>query len=268
MGFTSYDEIIQAITVNGQGLTFDFFKGPYTPQGAGYWYTLWTIAGMPGAGSAPAAAPGGTSYDQAAGSIYFPDRDPQGTFMLTVGAVSGANATLMIYDRLVGVGGIALSPGGSRNINSVTVPRYNGAGVQAWIEVTTAIASGGAVSLMSYTNQDGVAGRQGVSTGYPFTNSISGTFVGPLPMQTGDTGIRSVEQIAVSTTTAGVANLVLIRPLVYLPLTSSNGWQEKDMVIQIAAMPQLYDGASLGIAIHAGSTAAQSVWGQIGVAWG
>lgn len=271
MGFTSYDEIIEAITVNGQGFTFDFSKGPYTPQGAGYWYTLWTSNGMPGAGSAPAAAPGGTVYDQAAGSINFPDRSPQGTYLLTFGAVANLGATLMLYDRLVGVGGIALSPAGAKTLDTSALPRYTGtdsAGVQAWVEVTTATATaGGTIALSSYTNQDGVAGQSGATIGYPFAASNAGTMVGPLPLQAGDTGIQSIEQVTTATSTAGVVNVVLLRPLVFLPLIA-NGWQEKDMVIQIASMPQLFDGASLGVAVQAASASAITVWGQVGIAWG
>lgn len=268
MGFASYDQIIEAITVNGQGFVFDWGKGPFSPQGAGYWYSLWGAAGVPGGGANPAAAPGGTTYVQAAGSIWFPDRSPQSTYLLTFGGVGSSGGTLMLYDRLVAVGGVALSPAGAKTLTSSALPRYaDGAGVQAWVEVTTATAGGGTIALSSYTNQDGVSGRAGAAVGYPFSASNATTFVGPLPLQSGDTGIRSIEQVTTATSTAGVVNVVLLRPLVFLPV-AANGWQEKDMVIQIASMPQLYDGASLAIALQAGGTAQQQQWGQIGIAWG
>lgn len=267
-GFTSYDDLIDKITVSGQGSTFAFSKGPYTPQGAGVWYTLWTSAGMPGAGSAPASTPG-TVYTQAAGSIYFPNRSPAQTHLLTFGAVANTACTLLLYDRLVGVGGIALSPAAAKTVNTQALPRYSGtnaAGVQAWLEVTTATASSGTVALSSYTNESGVAGRAGAAVGWPFAASNAGTMLGPMPLQAGDTGVRSVETVTTATSTAGVINVVLIRPLVYLPLTANN-WQEKDMVLQIASMPQLYDGASLGVAIQASAASSTTVWGQLGIAW-
>jgi hypothetical protein len=268
-GFTNYEDIITKLTVDGNGFLFDFAKGPFTPQAVCWWYSYWAIDGIPAAGVAPAASPG-TAYVDALGSINFPDRSPDQTHLLTFGAVSTQWGNLVLYDRLVGVGGVTLAPAGAKTINSVALPRYtDGAGVEVWVEVTTvtAGAAAGTVALSSYTNQDGVAGRSGAPIAFPFAASNAATAIGPLPLQAGDTGVRSVEQITTAISTAGVVNVVLLRPLVSLPLSRFQ-WADKDMLQQVAAIPRIYPGASLALLVQNLNNAEVRLWGQLGIGWG
>jgi hypothetical protein len=106
--------------------------------------------------------------------------------------------------------------------NTVTLNRYtSGQGVQA-ILVSQGAYTGNANFTISYTNQDGVAGRtsQVVTTN---TAAVAATIVnsgtatgsrGPfIPLQSGDTGIRSVESITFSSPNGGILSLVLVKPI-------------------------------------------------------
>lgn len=270
-GFASYDDLIAEITA-GKHKTFSFYKVSSAPEAAGVWHSLWKAAGVPGAGADPATTPG-TAYDDTAGSIFFQDEASDQKHIVTLGACANVNCTLMLYDRLVGVSGISLATTGAKTVNSTALPRYSGAnalGVQAWLEVTTATTTTApVVNLNAYTDQDGNTGNSGANLTFPAAATNVDAFIGPLPISNADRGIRSIEAgLNVSTAAAaGVVNVVLIKPLLYLPLIA-NQWNERDCVLQMTSLPRLFDGASLGLAILASGTTATTVWGQIGVAWG
>jgi hypothetical protein len=102
---------------------------------------------------------------------------------------------------------------------------------------------------------------------WPLASSGFGTFLGPLPLQSGDTGVRSVQTITTATSTAGVVSVVLMKPLAY-STDRSNVWQERDTILQFSSLPRIYDGASLALASMPGAVSATSSWGQVGIAWG
>jgi hypothetical protein len=84
----------------------------------------------------------------------------------------------------------------------------------------------------------------------------------------GDKGVRSVETLNVGTAgTAGVVTVLLMQPLAFLPIIA-NQWNERDLVLQLSALPQIYDGASLGLAVLASGTTALNIWGNIRIAYG
>lgn len=142
--------------------------------------------------------------------------------------------------------------------------------IQAWLEVTTASTTTQAVcSMNSYTNQAGVAGRAGGNLTWPAAATVVRAMLGPMPLQAGDTGVRSIEAgINFGTAnTAGVFNAVLLKPLCYLPLIA-NQWNERDVMIQIPALPQIFDAASLGVMIQNTGTTAAVVTGEVRLAYG
>ena len=270
-GFSSYDDMITEITTNGKVFSYQYLKAFVAAQAAGQWMTGWTAVGAPGAGAAPATTPG-TAYGNTAGGITLADTTTDLKALLTFGACATQNSTVMLYDRLVGVSGISIASTGAKTISSTALTRYTGTasvGVQAWLEVTTATTTTAAVvNLNSYTNEGGTAARSGGSYTFPNAAMPAG-FACQLPMQAGDMGLRSVEVgLNVGTaTTAGVVNVVLIRPLTYLPLIA-NQWNERDLVLQLAAMPRVFDQATLGLMLLASNTTATTVWGSLNIAWG
>src|SRR5579872_4347893 len=117
VGFSSYDQLIQAITASGQSDHYDFFKAGTAPTATAVWHTCWADPGAPAAGATPATTPG-TSYSTTAGGIGFPNVSTKTRHMLTFGASAVQNCALMVYDRLVAVSGIGTTTTGSKDRKS------------------------------------------------------------------------------------------------------------------------------------------------------
>jgi len=267
-GFSSYDDLINEITVNGKIYEWFFHKIGSAPEAAGVWHTLWKAAGIPGAGADAAGTPG-DALDDVAGSMFFPDQASDTKHLISVGALANQSLTLMIYDRLVSVGGVSINSTGDKTINSPTLPRYtDGVGVLPIIEVTTVTAAAAVVSVNSYTNTADQTGRAGGSVTFPsaITNVDTMFF---LPLQAGDKGVKAISTINASSTGGGSAAVAvsLVKPLVFLPILASY-WTERDLVLQMTSLPRIYDGASLGLAYLASTTNVANVFGHLRVAYG
>lgn len=273
--FASYDAIINALTL-GQAYPYDFFKiAPSASQGtAGLWQSLWTATGSPGAGSAPASTPG-AAYSQAAGGITFPaPGSSQNKFMTTFGATANQTCVLALYDRLVGVGSVSLTSTGNKTVSSATLPtgRYDSSTTalnnEAWFEVTTASTTTIAVVTMnSYTTGDGTSGQTGTALTFPAAATVL-TWAGKLPLLASKPGIQACSTVNPGTaTTLGVVNFVIKRPLAYLPIISGQ-WNERDMVLQLTALPQILDNATLDFNILAPSGVTTTVWGNLRTVYG
>ena len=98
--------------------------------------------------AAPPAA-----YSANTSAITFPNVSTKQRYAVSFGGVATQSVTLMLHDRLVGVGGLSSASTGSKTVSSASLTRYtSGANVQAWLEVTTASTTTQAVChLLSYT---------------------------------------------------------------------------------------------------------------------
>ena len=285
MGWSSYDDLINQVTVNGkmyQGIHNKYAAGA-TYNGLNVQVSYWQLLGIPGvggngAGGSGTPGAGGTAYTNGDGSLNFPNQSPATKHILSASTTtfntisSTLNNTLTIYDRLVSVGGISLGSVATTNINNVALPRYtSGLDVEAWIEVSAAVSSGTAtVELLSYTNELGVSGRVGSALALPQGAAPVGLMM-PLGLQSGDQGIRTVETFRVtSASSGGTVNLVLLRRLAMVPCIS-NQVNEFDFVTQFPWMPQIFDGASLGYMLQNGNTVGTSsmlMFGAVRVGYG
>lgn len=270
-GFVDYNELIAELTA-GKKFDWDFLKVGPAPQGVGNWCSHWIAGGSPGAGADPPGTPGSARSD-AVGSMNFTAVSPETKHILTLGGVATINCTLMIYDRLVDVGSILTTSTGNKTVNSAALPsgRYdtiaNGlAEVEAWVEVTTATTVTAPTVNMVYTNELGTGSRTGTNLIFPAAATVV-RWMGKLPLQAGDKGIKSVELLNIGVaSTAGAVNIVLLKPIAYLPLIA-NIWNERDMVIQLAGLPRIYDTASLAIAQLATSGVATTIYGKLKMAY-
>lgn len=271
MGFSSYDDIISEITA-GKVTEYSFYKASSAPEAAGVWHTLWKANGNPGAGANPTAFATGMQYIDTAGSMFFNDTTPDTKHIVTFGAAASQNCTLMLFDRLVGYGGISATVQ-ANSLGAITLPRYgvadglNGIGVEAWLELTTASTAAGSMTLSSYTDADGATGQTGPAFVLPATATNVDAMV-KIPLATASRGIRAASTFTVGTSPTGaVMNLILLKPLAFIPLIA-NQWNERDLVLQFTSLPRVWNGASLGLAILASGTTATNVWGNVKVAWG
>jgi len=266
MGFSSYDDLISEITTNGKSLEWKFMKLGAAAQAAGQWESLWYQAGNPGAGGNPAGTPG-TSYSNASGSMHWDDKSTDTKHILTFGGATTHNMTLAVYDRLVAVSGISLASTGAKTVNSTSLPRYtNGIGVEAWLEITTATTTTAPVVNMDYVD-DGDVSRTSPNLTFPAAATVL-RWCGAMPLTAPSKGVKSVTNLNVVTAAAaGACNVVLLYPLAEIPLLA-NIWNERDLVLQLAALPRVYDGASLALMFMASATTAPTIYGRLRLGYG
>lgn len=149
------------------------------------------------------------------------------------------------------------------------LPRYgDGAGVQTFLTATTAGTAGAGTFQNTYTNSANTASRTTPSSPalptntatsplltIPYSGTGSGKYGPFMPLQGGDAGTYSVENIilAGAGVTTGVYNLVYAKPLLTLPMTTVGVAAERDLVNQLPSMPRIYDGACLGWLCYTGA---------------
>lgn len=214
-------------------------------------------------GQTPRFAP----YDATMQGCIWPGDLISGTatkHLLTMSAqTAGATTvpiTLLLVDLLGCYARIDGNTGSAITLaNTLTLPRYtSGTGVMAYSVVAPATTGATAHNcLMTYTNQAPAGSRslpQTVASTVSAVNSHiyhSGTAannIGPfLPLQAGDTGIRSVQtwqQSAANGTASTFTNLVLAKPIMELQLTTQFLLSERDMLNQFPSLPLIQEAAA------------------------
>ena len=277
-GFTSQDNLISAVTVDGKFYRADWQKSTFTTTAhtAGMWYSLFR-----GGGNPPADAILGTGTNLAFQALT--DATTNATGIQHGGAVGGfkvllnaaaqtaaattAPCVLMLVDLLGFYPVTSVTTTGAQTLNNtVTLPRYtDGAGVQAFITPSTVMGAATPSISIGYTNSASTVGRATPAT-LPIGNTAaavtsvvySGTGAGKfgpfIPLQAGDAGIKSVQSISLSASyVSGVLNLVLCRPLLTLPITTLGVTAERDLINQLNSGPRVYDGACLAWLMLAGA---------------
>lgn len=272
-GFSSYQDVINNIS-SGNWRNTSWLRSTISPEVAGTMFTLWEAAG---GGPVSPFSPGiqYTGYPMNSGAIWSDnlDRSPLQKHLLGLEATCTAGTNvLMVYDRLVSVAFQLTGTGpASLTINSAALPRYtDGIGVQAWIEVSTATTTTAPALLVSgYTNHEGTANRVSpFLLSFPAVATNKGYAV-PVPLQAGDRGVRSVQNIQLVTGAAvGTGNLVLIQPLFWINTVSATTAVAKDAILQYTALNRLYDGATLGLIGLSNSTSAITAYGSVKVGMG
>jgi hypothetical protein len=184
--------------------------------------SLWTHIGQPTHGAVPAAA--AVPTNATAGALG--QSTPVGgrTKRLTgVFAASSQTGTFVVYDRLSHQGGLSgtVTTAQTTNLPTAALTRQtNGSGVELWLEIYTAIGATATTVTASYTNQAGTAGQVTIATAFGGVGLQEQDRVIPLPLASGDSGVRAVASVTVlaSTLTAGNFGVTLAKPLVTLPM--------------------------------------------------
>lgn len=168
---------------------------------------------------------------------------------------------------------------------TVGLPRYTtGLGVKQILVPSTVMGAGTPTITVTYTNSAGTGGHTTPSSpSLPISNttspvsqvSYSGTGVGKfgptLPLANGDRGVRVATAIQFNATqTSGVQNLIYVKPLLTLPMTTLGVAAERDLVNQVPSLPRVYDGACLAWMMYAGAATPvnSSFFGHLDFAWG
>ena len=230
--------------------------------------SLWTYDGMPAGGAVPTSA-------------AIPDRSLQGALPFTAATggrdlhLIGASITpltagvYLLYDRLMHIGGLSGTSTADQTVQGATpspaiTRNTGGAGNIAWYEIYTLIGTSSVTLTMTYTNQAGTTGRTG-TINIGATNFREVTRVQRIQLAAGDTGIRAIEKIALSATTATAGNfgITLAQPLAWLPVGAAGtaGW--RDYTTGLPGIPVIDPNACLALMFIPAAATAPEVWGGL-----
>lgn len=162
--------------------------------------------------------------------------------------------------------------------NNVSLTRcISGKGVQI-MAVSVAGRTGGQQFRVNYTNSDGVSGRISqpvtenafsangtIVTSHTALAGTSGCFV---PLQSGDSGVRSIQSVTMLGADVGLFALVLVKPLAQIQIKEITAPYEKDFLISDSILPIIEDDAFLGFTcIPNGSLSGVVLMGDLKVIW-
>jgi hypothetical protein len=250
--------------LEGQSRQYAWRKVPSQVTTAGYWFDLSLSPGNPVPkywfDATPLIAKG--IYQSTDGGLFHgANTAPKNQYLRMTNAMSssgtGLPLPLLLCDFLLYYPSIDDSVLDQQPLdNTVTLPRYtDGKGVQV-IAVTVAGRTGGQDFYFTYTNSDGVAGRTSrtvrqnaisaigtITTSSLITLNMSGNpFIG---LQSGDTGVRSIESVTMLGVDVGLFSLILVKPLARTQIREQTAPVEKDYLISGSDVPEIKDDAYL-----------------------
>lgn len=189
-----------------------------------------------------------------------------------------APCTLEVIDYLAFYPFLGMDSGVQPLTTGITIPRYTQReGVQMMLIEQNSYV-GGATVQITYTNQDGVAGRVTpvmtlnsttvtgtVATSSPNGINMPGVY---LPLQSGDSGVAYPTQIEVIAGDVGVLCIVLVKPIATVALYEVATPSDWDMWGTLGYLPEIRDDAYLNLIMKpAGSASGATLWGNIQTVW-
>ena len=249
MAIASFD---QAIAAAKQYLSVA--KTAVRPSIAASWFSVFDLAGNPGAGvlAGTSTAAGVVPTDATAGcpTINAFDASALGYLWQLEYGCSVA-CRLKLFDMVFKAGAYAFNAAQALTGQPSYASRMPGGSysdTQIWIEAVTAF-TGNLTVTITYTNQSGVTGRTAtLATGTALT-------VGRLmqvPLQAGDTGVLAITNVAGTVATAGTFNVLVLRPLWSGRCRTANDGDVHDFTK--TGMPQVFADSALFLAVAADST--------------
>ena len=269
-----------------------FRKNPAQTTGAGIWFDLSMSPGTPlpnyyigGIATATQMVKTPVLGKIDGGMDCGPDVGPDYKKILHKMLVCTQTATavplpIVLCDYLLCYPFIEQTDGQSSDFtNTATLPRYtDGVGVQM-IAVLQNAQAGGTSFFVTYTNSAGVAGRVS-STVICNSQTVPGTLInspqatatvrGPfIPLQAGDTGVRSIQSVTFTGSDIGLFALVLVKPLLSHQIYDITAPSEFEAVVQRAGdLPVLEDDAFLGmLVLPSGTLSGSAIFGHIQTFW-
>jgi hypothetical protein len=285
MAFRGIKDVVDA-ELNGQVRQYSWRKTPSQVTTAKVWFDLAMSPGNPPPKYWFDAPPGIAKavYQYTDGGLYHgANASPSTKYLRSITAltatVTALPLTLILCDYLLYYPSMDDSITDPQMMdNTVTLPRYtDGTGVQM-IAISVAGRTGGQDFIVSYTNSEGVSGRTSetvrqnaaaaigsIVTSDPATLRSGNPFIG---LQSGDTGVRSIESVQMLGPDVGLFSLVLVKPLATTLLKEISAPVEKDFLIQGEQLPIIQDNAYLGmLCLPQGTLSATALIGDLKVTW-
>lgn len=272
MGWTSQDDLITQLTVNGKGDTVTMTKTLSSAGTAGAWTLLAGHAGYPPAATFTGAdltyVPTDDTWSE--GTVYTGgDVSTATKHFLTAGgcavAAAGAPWYIMAIDLVgfVPLSGTNVSTTGTKTVTMTAIAataskgdRYaNGAGLRLFVAADTAMGANAPTCIVNYLATGGGAGATTTFTstasmgvGQLLNTGAAANKYNPfLPLAAGDTGVSDIVSLVWAGTAHASGSVVigLCKPLWCLPLPATGLYSKMDLVNALPSMRQIKDGANI-----------------------
>lgn len=272
MGWTSQDDLITQLTVNGKGDTVTCTKTLSSAGTAGAWTLLAGHPGYPAAATFTGAdltyVPTDDTWSE--GTVYTGgDVSPATKHFLTAGgavvAAAGAPWYIMAIDLVgfVPLSGTNVSTTGTKTVTMTAIgataskgDRYpNGQGLRMFVAADTAMGANAPTCIVNYLDTGGAAGATTTFTstasmgiGQLLNTGAAANKYNPfLPLATGDTGVSDIVSLVWAGTAhaSGTVVVGLCKPLWTLPLPATGLYSKMDLVNSFPSMRKIPDGANI-----------------------
>ncbi len=223
---------------------------------AAQWFSLFDLAGSPGAGTlaGTSTSAGVVPTDATAGC---PPIDSFGGgasgYLSKVEFGSTVACRIALYDLLFKAGAYSFNANTALSSQPSYSSRVPGGtdykGLEIWVEQVTAATGNQAVNV-TYTDQDGNTGATTGAVGIGAAPTVGRCW--QLPFASGDSGVQLITNVAGSVASAGTFNVLVLRPLWEGRVKIANDGDLHDW--QKTGLVQLYDNSALFMLIAADST--------------
>lgn len=297
-GWTTLDDLIKEVTVNGKLRTITYFKSINNSIAGQSWSHLLATKGSPPAVNIKAGtARTAVQHSNAdLGAIQHGGNVSPDTKHLLGGAfrADGTVATIImvVYDLVLSYQNCTWNSASQQNMtNTLTGQRYCASGepglsLMAATTLTCGITS---LSAASYTDNDGNTGQA-----IPDPSSITTTNVAAdptadvywpssfsqdygggslrhvltVPLKAGDSGVRAVESYTPASAVTGESAWLLGYLLAWVTVPRADRWAGFDLVRTQPLLPRIVDGAHLQTAIYSGGNISGGWSAVFHVGWG
>ena len=272
MGFSSQDDLITKLTVDGQGDTVVTTKTLSSAGTAGAWTLLAGHAGYPPAATFAGAdltyVPTDDTWSE--GTIYTGgDVSTATKHFLSAGAAcvaaAGAPWYVMAIDLVgfVPLSGANVSTTGTKTVTMTAIAataskgdRYaNGAGLRMFVAADTALGANAPTCIVNYLDTGGAPGATTTFTstasmgvGQLLNTGAAANKYNPfLPLAAGDTGVSDIVSLVWAGTAhaSGTVIIGLCKPLWTVPVPATGLYNKVDFVNALPSMRKIPDGANI-----------------------
>jgi hypothetical protein len=229
------------------------------------WFSLFDLAGNPGAGvlAGTSTTAGVVPTDATAGCPQINTFGGGATgIRAQVEFGSSVACRMRLFDMVFKAGAYGFAAGTTALTGQPSfagrMPGGTYLEAQIWIEVSTAFATGTAWQVqVTYTNQDGTAGRSTVILPATAAASLTQGRMYQLALQAGDTGVQKIDSVIVTNggtaMTAGAFNVLVLRQLWTGRCKIANDGDTHGLFS--TSLPQVFDTSALVLCVNADSTA-------------
>lgn len=258
MSFSSFDDFLScALRGKYQRIIVQKLLGSTSTNRV--WYSTWISDGQPTTGSygSVGLANGRVCNQSTSGAIIFATASSGNSlYLLNCSIITNTASSILSFNSLVDrISDCTIlhssSTGTITGLDATSrlgPATGRGDGAQIFIEVQSTLSAGSNTFQLQYTNQNGIAGRltPQFSTVAARGNANVATNTLYIPLQNGDTGVRSIQAITQSAGTAtGQMTICLVKQLYENNLVILGSMVSKDTITDIHQLPPVYNDSCL-----------------------